>query len=131
MSERILTSEAVSKLFAECLFKEEEDKTNFIAAEGITVKVGFHPGRIQENKEKIKELLMELPEEFMEDGESGGMSFLAACEDKNGHQWTGLHSIMQELFLLGIASGQAKELLPRDLWVSLPGGVPYYSVKAK
>ena len=46
----------------------------------------------------------------------------------DGTQWTDLHRTMEQLFLLGLASGLVTELMPRELWGSLPGGMPYYAV---
>ena len=73
-------------------------------------------------------MLSELPDEFRVSG-GGGWSFLQACNDRHGTQWTGFHQAMEELFMLGMAAGLVTELLPRDLWDALPGGMPYYAVK--
>jgi hypothetical protein len=35
---------------------------------------------------------------------------------------------MDKLFTLGFASGYAENLLPRELWPTLPGGMPYIVV---
>lgn len=118
-----LDAERVRKLFEYCLFLTEEDKTKYVAAEGITNNVGFHPGRLEESKAEIEALLDELPESFKD-----GMSFLQACMDKHGNHW-GEHQNMEQLFLLGLAVGKAKLLMPRMLWSALPGGMPYYAVK--
>jgi len=56
------------------------------------------------------------------------MSFLNACQDRNGNQWTDLHQRMEQLFVLGQAAGFVSCLLPRDMWAALPGGMPYYVV---
>lgn len=72
-------------------------------------------------------MLSELPKEFKKES-GGGMSFLNACNTSKGEQWTGEHAKMEQLFALGIASGMVECLLPRELWSSLPGGVPYYVV---
>lgn len=119
-----LSSEKVKEVFLDCLFQENEDKTNFVEVEGITFTAGFHPGRLENHQPEIVEMLDELPESFHE-----GMSFLAACEDKHGEQWTGLHQIMEQLFLLGIGIGKVVCLLPREAWSVLPGGMPYYKLE--
>ena len=72
-------------------------------------------------------MLSNLPASFQKES-GGGMSFLKACEDSEGNQWTGLHKIMDQLFLLGQAAGLVKCLMPREVWGMLPGGVPYYVV---
>lgn len=123
----ILTSEKVEEIFMDCLFKEGEDTSNYIKAEGVIHSVGFHPGRLASHREEIKTLLGELPGAF-KTSRGGGMSFLNACNDKHGNQWTGLHQHMEQLFQLGIAIGKVKCLLPRNMWSALPGGMPYYVV---
>lgn len=121
-----LTSEAVHDLVKDCLFKEGEPKDDPVIVEGITRTFGFHPDRIRRNAPAIAALLAELPSEFrMNSG--GGWSFLQACVDRHGNQWAE-HPTMEELFVLGIASGQANWLLPRDMWSILPGGMPYVGI---
>ena len=123
-----LTAENVETVFMECLFKGGENSSNAIIAEGITSKFGLHPDRIKEQEENIYSMLKELPEQFQKKV-GGGWSFLNACNDKNGKQWTGLHQKMEQLFVLGIACGKAKYLMPRDMWSAFPGGMPYCVVE--
>lgn len=122
-----LTSKNVESIFMDCLFREGEDTTDPAIAEGITSKFGFHKGRLESHRDNISDMLSQLPKEFQKDG-GGGMTFLNACNNAKGEQWTGLHSIMEELFSLGQACGKAKCLMPRDMWSVLPGGMPYYAV---
>jgi len=126
-----LTSENVCLVFRDCLWddKDHEGRSNdemaakSVVAKGIAVTVGFNPEMVKQHTESISAMLDELPESF-----SQGMSFLAACDDKGGQQWTGEHRVMEQLFLLGMAVGRVKECLPREMWVLLPGGAPYYLV---
>ena len=119
-----LDAKVVSNIFQDCLFKEHPSVgTNFIKAEGITTNVGFNPVKIEKHVEEIKSLLDELHAEFKESS-GGGWSFLQMYVDKNDNQW-GDHPNMQELMLLGIATGYVNYLLPREKWSVLPGGVPY------
>lgn len=73
-------------------------------------------------------MLANLPDTFRKGG-GGGMSFLEACNDRNGTLWTGNHRSMENLFLLGLALGEVVCLLPRTMWYILPGGMPYYMIK--
>ena len=125
----VLTSRRVGEVFNNCLFREGEDTTDHIAAEGITCTVGFHPERVQAMEEYIHELLDELPLEFHE-GTGDGMSFLAGCMDKDGRQW-GEHINVEQLFQLGLAIDRVLCLLPRDVWHLCPGGMPYYVVRKR
>jgi len=122
--------EQVSTIFEDCLFKEDEDTSEYVVTEGITLNVGFHPGRLEGYKQIVGEMLALLPAEFLsvERGGGGGWSFLNACNDVNGHQWTGLHQTMEQLMLLGVGTEQVQYQLPKDMWSALPGGMPYFSV---
>ncbi len=123
----MIDPEHVNAIFMDCLFKEGEDTSKYIKAEGIVTNVGFHPERLKSHKAEIVTMLDELPDEFKESG-GGGMSFLNACNDKHGNQWTSLYQRMEQLFQLGIGIGKVKCLVPRKMWNILPGGMPYYVV---
>lgn len=123
-----LTSQAVQDIFEDVLFKEGEDTSNHVKVEGILANFGFHPERLEKHRQEIIELLNELEDSFKE-GSGGGMSFLQACNDKHGNQWTDLHRVMEQLFCLGIGIDKAQYLMPRELWSALPGGMPYIVIK--
>lgn len=130
-----LTSENVENIFVTCLFEEDKDDTinalenpnDAIKVEGLAHNFGFHPDRIKEHTGDIASMLDDLPNEFKADG-GGGWSFLNACNDKNGNQWTGLHMRMEQLFMLGMAAGKVKYTLPREIWSALPGAMPYLQI---
>lgn len=122
-----LTAERVTEVFLDCLFQDGDDNINHVKVEGIRGDVGFHLARLESHKAEVEAMLDELPDDFKKSG-GGGMSFLNACYDKHGEQWTGLHQTMEQLFLLGMAVGKAKLLAPREMWELLPGGMPYYVV---
>ena len=113
-----LTAQNVEKLFAKC-FRETGEPT-----EGLFGKAVLD---IDGHESDIESMLAQLPNEFQRAG-GGGWSFLNACMDKDGGQWTGMHQTMDKLFMLGIAAGKAKWLMPRELWSALPGGMPYVIV---
>jgi len=119
-----LTSENVQSIFEDCLFRGGEDMSNAILVKGIISDFGFHPGRIDNNKIAIKFMLDQLSDDFKASG-GGGMTFLNMCNDRDGGQWTGFHSVMERLVVLGIAINKVRFALPRDLWAVLPGGMPY------
>jgi len=122
-----LDAKRVRDILVNCLFKEDpEPGTQYIPVIGITVNLGFRVDRINEYSGEIKELLNELPDGFKESS-GGGWSFLQAYVDKDDNQW-GDHKNMEELMMLGVASGWAGYLLPKDLWCALPGSVPYFAV---
>lgn len=126
-----LTSKNVQELFTKCLYnkeiKEGETPEDVILVEGIVHNYGLDKASVENEKENISSMLHQLPKEFME-ATGGGYSFLAACNNADGVQWTGMHLVMESLFVLGMAAGIVKCLLPRDFWLMLPGSVPYYVV---
>lgn len=125
---KILSAERVEAVFVDCLYKDGEDTSDHIPAEGIVSTAGFKPSKIEQYRDEIHNMLGELPDNFRSSG-GGGWSFLNACMDKHGYQWTGLHRTMEHLVQLGIATGEVEYLLPREMWSALPGGMPYFAVK--
>lgn len=131
-----LTAENISTVLRDCLFRDEEIPTgnripeNAIKVEGITMRFGFHPGRIEAHKEDIESLLMQLPHQFRA-SEGGGWSFLNACitDQDPPRQW-GEQVNVQELMVLGVAANLVS-VMPREMWHVLPGGVPYFTVLDK
>ena len=121
-----LDDEQVRNLTQECLIESETDE-HALTVQGVVSTYLFDPVKITENREQIKQWLSELPHTFRKD-EGGGWSFLYACKNAAGQQWTSLHVVMESLFCLGIAAGFVSCPLPRDMWNILPGGMPYYTV---
>jgi len=122
-----LSAETVNSTFLDCLFKDGESTENHIICEAVQMKVGFNPERLKSNESLIGELLNELPNEFQKNG-GGGMSFLNMCNDKNGNQWADMHTTVDQLVALGIATGKLSFLMPKEMWRVLPGGMPYLVV---
>lgn len=123
-----LTANKVREIFLDSLYKEEEeDRSEAVIVNGMTMNVGFNPVRLNQHKKEIEELLNELDDKFKVNV-GGGYSFLCAPIDKHGNQW-GEHRNVEELFLLGIAIDKVSYLFPREIWGSLPGGVPYLVIK--
>lgn len=117
-------SELTDNAFMDCLFKEDKDTTNHVKVEGITSMFELHPQRLEEKQKLVTALLAELPEEFKE-----GWSFLNLCITKDGEQWTGMHRICEQLAVMAIGLGLMEYCMPREMWIILPGGVPYLIIK--
>jgi hypothetical protein len=125
----------VDKAFEACFYTDEEVKTfaegkpaaDTIIVEGIQGKFGFHPERLETQRGKVIEWLKLLPHQFRRNG-GEGWSFLNACVQENGVQWTGLHRTVEELFCLAMGLGLAECQLPREMWSMFPGGMPYYVI---
>jgi hypothetical protein len=123
----------VEEAFKDCLYdtkEEAEADPNAVQVEGIVFNAVLNPLKLEEWQERIVKMLMELPDNYRQSG-GGGWSFLNACDDRHGNQWTGLHQTMSMLFILGEGIGKVKSVLPRDMWSALPGGMPYYVILDK
>jgi len=125
-----LTAAAVEEMMGRCLRERGEQEGATIAVAGVVASYVFDRDRIAANAERIGAMLAELPDQFHAN-RGQGWSFLNACEDRHGRQWTDLHLTMEALFALGIACGRARWNLPRDIWPALPGGMPYVTVAPK
>lgn len=117
-----LHAQQVEDTFEACLGDDVE-------VDAIVGSVRFDKAKLADHAELIAAMLLELPTQFLSTG-GGGWSFLNACDDRHGNQWTGLQRTMAHLFALGLGIGMVKTLLPRELWDALPGGMPYYVVEA-
>lgn len=128
----MLTAERVESLYHSCLKGKSSGSGNIVPLQlvnGIMSNTLFDQDRIKEHKKEIYALLKELPDTYLESG-GGGMSFLGACYDRHGVQWTGMQVTMDRLFQLGIAIGKVEYVFDdRSLWPILPGGVPYLIIK--
>lgn len=127
MTTTVLNPQRVGDIFSDCLLKADESGSDHVAVEGIAHTAHFHPARLRGYEHEIAALLGQLPSQFKQSA-GGGWSFLNACLDGTGELWTGEHRIIDQLFLLGIATGRAAYLFPRVVWVALPGGMPYVVV---
>lgn len=124
----------LDEAFRKCLYEDHEIvegkiPTDAVIVEGVINKFGFHPQRLEATRDKVIGWLKQLPLQFREDGPigGGGWSFLQACMTADGNQW-GEHMNMEQLFCLGMGLKLVKCGLPRDVWKTLPGGMPYYSI---
>lgn len=124
----MIDANIVRAIFSDCLFKEGEDTSNHIPAEGVVRSVSFHPQRLESHREEVRELIKQLPIEFMPEhmGGGDGYTFLNLPFDKDGNQW-GEQINAEQLFQLANGLNMASFLMPRQFWPMMPGGVPYIS----
>lgn len=122
-----LTAENLEKVILECLFKPNEDTTNYVLGEGVRVKMGFHPERLKANEGNILSMLKDLPDEFLA-SKGGGYTFLNACMTRDNDQW-GEQQDVDKLITIGMAVKKVSFTMPREMWDVLPGGMPYFTVK--
>lgn len=117
-----LTAPLVTQLLASCMYAEKPDPIpdDTVIVQGVMLRIGLDPKKLEEAKPKILELLQELPPSFF--NTETGDSFLNMCMDRHGSQW-GEHINMDELLVLGLAAGYIR-MLPRQMWAACPGGLP-------
>ena len=123
----VINPERVGAIFLECLYDESKDLETQVVVNGVINTASFNLDRLKKHENEIYSILNELPDTFKASG-GGGWSFLNACTDKHGNIWTDFHMRVEQLVLLGIAIGKVQFILPRDLWSSLPGSMPYLAI---
>lgn len=125
--EPLISADRVNELIGDCL-APSKDEPGVIVVEGIVNTAYLRREKLEEHRDEINDMLDSLPIEFYENT-GGGWTFLNACADRNGVQWTGLHRTMEFLFLLGMGLKRVEYMLPREMWRAFPGGVPYVLIK--
>jgi len=120
-----LTSSNVRTILDECFLRNEHEipEDKIILVEGIRNTFGFHPDRVQSNKQAIKSLLSQLNPKFKD-----GWTFLNIPLTSNGVQW-GEHQNAEQLVVLGIAARYIEELPSKRLSAVFPGGMPYVTIR--
>lgn len=137
MTEHYLTADRVDKVIKKCLSGEENiDSPDTLRIAGIVHEYAFSKIKLEKHRKKILKMLAELPHEFRAEiinGTGGGWSFLNACTihpfDDQGYTW-GEHLNVERLVCLGIGIDAVTWLMPRAMWAVLPGGMPYFQIKA-
>lgn len=133
--ERKLTAGKVHAIVKDSMYKDAElagkppgaVPEDAIVVEGIVRTFSFHPERLMSHRQEVEELLAELPLKFREEN-GGGWTFLNMVLDKDDYQW-GEQVSAEELMCLGIGLELMTNLLPRDVWPALSGGVPYLCIR--
>lgn len=119
----------VEAIYTDSLAEDLPDTdARYTIVEGIIHSTAFNTEKLERHRDEVALMLAWLPDNFMVT-RGGGWSFLNACDDRAGRQWTGLHRTMDALFQLGIGLGMAEYLGPRKIWSAFPGGMPYVQVK--
>lgn len=111
-------------LFTDDEIIEGQTPDDAVIVPGIVRTFGFHPTRLESQRLNMQKIIREVVSDEFIKGKGGGHTFLNLCIDRNGHQW-GEPSNMEVLLVLSIGLGLAGFCFDRDLWPSLPGGMPY------
>ncbi len=124
-----LTADRVNTLFRECLATVKAGE-NISQIHGVKAIYAIDLAKVATHKSEIGQMLLQMDDSFMiGTGKGGGWSFLNACVDRCGRQWTDLHSTVEELVVLGMGAGMAFYTMGREMWDVLPGGLPYFSIR--
>ena len=121
-----LTAKNVSRIFAKCVLPANTPcmRGTTIEVEGIQKNFVFNTKCLDAERKHIEDMLKELPEDFKR-----GRSFGHMYRTETGVQWTGKMKDMEALMVLGVAIGKLNYPVPKTLWWSLPGGMPYIILK--
>jgi len=114
----MINAEAVRALMGEVLSEHGALVQGFVHTYGIDV------AKLERDRDLVRSWITELPAEFLEEV-GGGWSALNLCQTNTGEAWTGAQMTTESLFVLAAGLGLAKHLLPKEMWGSLPGGMPY------
>lgn len=122
-----LTARRVKAIFWDCLTWTGTDDLVPVFVEAVLRGAAFDLARLDAYRQEIIELLMELPDEFMEDRGDGALITHAAL-DRHGHWWAPHIHDAEHLFLLSIAIGCARFTVLPELWYTNPSLQPYIVV---
>ena len=116
----MISSVRVSEIFIDCFFKNEEivdgkPITEPVRIEGIKSTFGLHPDRLKSHAQEVSDMIDELSGDY-----KNGISFLDMHTTKTGELWTGFHQQMEQLMVLGIATGKIEYCAPKEKWYALP-----------
>ena len=84
----------------DCLFRDEAETKKFepVISSGIVTNVGFHPERLANSKDKVKELIKEIVQDPFYKDAGGGFSFLQLPMDVKGDRLEELRAINRAFF---------------------------------
>lgn len=123
-----LTGQNVAAAFKASLFQPGQPTDTAVIAEGVVMKAGFDPVRLEAQRAAVVAMIAELQDPFFEDT-GGGWSFLNLCERRDGEIW-GQHQDCDALICLALALDLAYWPLPiREMWSAMPGSVPYVAFR--
>lgn len=132
LGEHSAMAKEVDALFRSCLFEEKELVNGEPPADlppvyvtGIVLNVGFHPKRLEEARENVKNLIAQIVRDEFFKSKGAGWSFMCLCEDRQGSQWANQHRTAEQLLLMAIGLEEAGYCAPKEMWVMFPGSVPY------
>lgn len=123
----MINAEQVKNILRDCLFPEmPADDTKCIGIPSVTRVFALNPSKVELHRSEIFTILRELPLEFWDQKSGGkdGYTFMSLPFDRDGNQWGG-QLRADELMALGLATGYMRYMFSKEMWMMLPGGVPY------
>lgn len=130
-------AQVLEDLLRYCLFTDEEfatpNKTKWqgedIPADsavfrGVMTSFVFHPGRLGEKAGDIIELARGIVQDEFLVNKGEGWSFLNLINTRDGVHWAE-HPTVEKLICICGALGLCDYLLPRKMWDTFHGGMPY------
>ena len=87
----LIDAARVDEIVRDCLVTEAPGPED-VVVDGVVHTFAFKADKLAEHRLEVVGMLVELPMQFRpaEMGGGGGWSFLNACNDRRGEQWTGM-----------------------------------------
>lgn len=128
--EKLISEARVEEIFDETFIDEFKDGSTHdsLIGIGIVMDYEFSREKLSAQKAEIKQMLLNLPQSFMESNGICG-SYLNACRTKDDVQWTALPRTLEKFIAMGKALNLVDYTQPKKEWSSLPGGFPNIFVK--
>lgn len=125
-------AQIIHNAFMDCLHNDDEVPADGSLPESAVVvetfrgKIGLHRDRLEARREEVAGVVRLLEPAFRCTGEGAGqgMSFLRLPFLADGEHWAE-HQTCNELLGLAFGLGMGGFCCQRELWSSLPGGMPY------
>ena len=112
----------VRAILLSAFFKERERVKDYVVVHAIYGRdKALHRQRLEASRAEVIQMLSNLPPEFLM---AGGSSFCNMHLDSSYKAW-GSELAAHELLLLAHGLGLAHYVLPKPLWASMPGGMPF------
>lgn len=118
----LFTSEEVDACRAEGLDVPQDA----VVVEGIMRTFGFHPGRLEAARPRVKAWIKEMDPAFLTSG-GGGSTFLNLCVLADGTHWAD-QPTCEAFIVLAFGLKLGSFSLPREMWGVLPGSMPYVTL---
>jgi len=114
----------VDAMVKHSLFSQGEEERDRVIVDGFVQTFAFHRDRLEANRSAIKILIRDVVDDTFLLGGGGGNTAIYLTVDRTGQNWAD-QATAEAFFCLAAGLGLATYSVPRELWVAMPGGMPY------